>query len=122
MKNNQENIAQTAQEETGKKAPVKRIRLNDIQVSIWRDPYQDNKGTIRERYTGILDRSYLDATGTRKYTRTLGIGDMTDAIYALQKSVEYILEEKEQKQQEASALARQIGEQHEVEIETVTSG
>ena len=122
MKNNQENIAQMLQEETGKRAPVKRIRLNDIQVSIWRDPYQDNKGTIRERYTGILDRSYLDATGTRKYTRTLGIGDMTDAIYALQKAVEYIMEEKEQKQHEASALARQIGEQHEVEIETVTSG
>ena len=122
MKNNQENIAQTAQEETSNRAPIKRIRLNDIQVSIWRDPYQDNKGALRERFSGILDRSYTDASGTRKYTKTLGLRDMTDAIYVLQKAIDHIMEEKEQKRQEAYALARHTAEQQPVEIEVVTAG
>ena len=84
-------------QQTEKRTPEQKVRLGNVQASIWYDIRQDDNGGLREYWTTILDRTYKDASGTIKYGKTLSVHDMTDAIFVLQKAVEYIIDQQQRK-------------------------
>ena len=101
-------------QQTEKRAPARRFRFGQVQASVWYDKRQDSQGAIQDYWTVILDRSYRDESGNRKYGKTLGVRDLTDAIFVLQKASGFIMEQQEQRQ--ATRMGQSMPE---IEVEAV---
>ena len=50
-----------------RKGPLKTIRIDDVSVSIWAND-RLVQGVSRTFYSATFERSYVDKTGSRKYT------------------------------------------------------
>ena len=95
-----------------KRAPVRRFKFGEVQASLWSDKRQNREGNIQDYWTVMLDRTYRDESGNRKYGRTLGVRDLTNAIFVLQQASSYIMQQQAQKNEAAHAMP-------EIEVEAV---
>src|SRR4051794_12170855 len=76
--------AQAASTEA-KRGPIQSFREGDVSVSIWAREY---KGRVY--HSCSFERSYKDAQGQWRYTRSFGLDDLGKLISLAQKASEYL--------------------------------
>ncbi len=78
-----------------KRPPVKSFRIDDVSVSIWkRDTMY--KGSMTSFYSFTFERSYKDAAGQWRYTKTFDLDDLGKIASLCQQASEFIASLKEQ--------------------------
>ena len=71
--------------------PVKVFRIDDVSVSIFARQRQLQGETVTF-YSASFSRSYKDATGARKYTRSFDVEDLAKLVTLAQQANDYIQE------------------------------
>lgn len=79
---------ETASEDT-KRRPLKSYRQGDVSASVWARDHQV-RGAVRRFYSVTFERSYRDATGQYRYTRSFSPDDLGALMMVAQQTGDYI--------------------------------
>lgn len=78
-----------------KQRPCYDRRIGNIRVAIWENS-SDNNGTLKKWHNVSLTRRYMDGEKNWKDAPTLnGLGDLTQAMLALQLAIDWIKQRQE---------------------------
>jgi hypothetical protein len=79
----------TTSRESAPTGPVKVLRIDDVSVSIFARSRQI-AGQAVTFYSASFSRSYKDAAGERKYTKSFDLDDLGKLVSLAQQTSEYI--------------------------------
>lgn len=74
---------------------MKTFRIDDVSVSIWSREVM-YQGAMTAFYSFTFERSYKDAAGQYRYTKTFDLGDLGKIVTLCQQASEFIASLKEQ--------------------------
>ena len=74
-----------------KRGPIKTFRIDDVSVSVWTRKHQ-YKGRLTTFYSFSFERSYKDAAGQYRYTKTFGQDDLGKVIQLCQQANEFVVD------------------------------
>jgi hypothetical protein len=72
-----------------KRRPIKSFREEDVSASVWSRQHRV-QGEYRTFYSVTFERSYKDANGEYRYTKTFDLGDLGKLVKLIQRVDEYM--------------------------------
>ena len=75
-----------------KNRPVFSVKVGAVRAAIWRNHRETGNGQGFESVQVVLERTYMDRSGSYSSTHSLGMNDIPKAVLALTKAYEYLAE------------------------------
>ena len=81
--------------------PVHKIRAGQVSCALWENEINLSGGRKVKTLKATLERRYKDSDGTWKSSGSFGRNEIPLAVYCLQKAFEYIIEDANNRSDEA---------------------